>query len=114
MPNLTRRFILAAAPALACAPAMVNAAQDDPLVALAAEYHRTHEALDGQGLPDEVADQYSDYSHALTLEMLELTPTTVAGAAALLGVVHYEISEGLLWDEHPRMIETAMRYLEAA
>lgn len=84
----------------------------DPLAELAAEYHRINREMAGGGFSDEVADQCSVQTHEITMRMLDLKPTTVAGATALLGVVHYEISEGLLWDEHHRMIKTAMDFFE--
>ncbi len=84
----------------------------DPLAELAAEYHRINREMAGGGFSDEVAEQCSERTHAITLKMLDLKPTTVGGATAILGVVHYEIREGLLWDEHHRMIKTAMDFFE--
>ena len=107
--SFTRRAVVTSAPALACAPALAAPSPDDPLVALAAEYHKSYGEF--ANVPDELADQYADYLESIQTEMLKHAPITAAGAAALLSVMHHEISQRILWDEHPRMIESVMTFL---
>ena len=121
-PSISRRTAIATAMAGAAlgAPNMVAATAPDPLLPLMARWRALQDRWSTRGSEsDEECDWYAATTHDLECEMLEVAPTTAAGALAALDVVAEELRESFECEAYPYtefqlgLVEGAIAFLRS-
>ncbi|MEM1077964.1 MAG: hypothetical protein AAGI09_05500 [Pseudomonadota bacterium] len=108
---MTRRAILATALAAPAFPSFAAQAED-PLQGLLSEWLRLQELMN-TGVSDEVCDQLCERANEFADQIVDATPSSIAGARAQVEMVLFETEEGLYWDRHPEALRSALNFLAA-